>query len=135
MAETLELTVGQDRLKAMMAFVQRQVRDGHSHVRGDRRAEPRSSVVVPVKARAVNPQFKPIGPTFNLVSRDLSPKGIGLVHDYPIACDLLALQMQLNEEEINLVIRQRWIQDLGPFYYVGGEVVAKLDAFPGGEHG
>jgi len=38
--------------------------------------------------------------------------------------------MSLAGEELNVVVKLLWSKALGPFYYIGGEFVAKLVSFP-----
>jgi hypothetical protein len=78
----------------------------------------------------VDEQGSALGAPFALVTRDISPKGIGLVHSEPMDQTLLALQMYLAGEEVNLVADVQWCRALGPFYYFGGRFVKKLESFP-----
>jgi len=75
-------------------------------------------------------QSDTIGTSFMAMTRDISPGGIGLVHTEPIDHGLLALQMSLAGEKVNLVAKVRWWRALGPYYYIGGEFVSRLDSFP-----
>jgi hypothetical protein len=114
----------------LVSFVKRQLRDAHLQRDVDRRDAERRPMLVSVVAQPVDEQYRAIGKPFALVTRDISEKGIGLVHSEPIADDLLAIQMSLADEEVNVVVRLRWSKAMGPFYYLGGEFVAKLASFP-----
>jgi hypothetical protein len=114
----------------LVSFVKRRLRDAHLQRDVDRREEERHPMLVSVLAQPVDEQYRAIGEPFALVTRDISEKGIGLVHIKPIADNLLALQMSLVGEEVNVVVRLLWSKVFGPFYYIGGEFVAKLVSFP-----
>ena len=96
----------------------------------ERRSERRCLMVVPVMAQPVDEQSNATGAPFSVVTRDISPKGIGLVHSEPIDQTLLALQMTLADEEVNVVADVQWCKAFGPFYYFGGKFVKKLQSFP-----
>jgi len=115
----------------LISFVKRQIRDGTHYVGKERRWEDRHLMVVPVLAQPVDEQFNPVGEPFAVVTRDISQHGVGLVHSEPICHPMLALQMSLAGEEVNVAARVVWCESVGPFYYIGGEFVAKLTAFPG----
>lgn len=114
----------------LVSFVERQIRDARSYVGLERRSERRYLMAVPLWVQPVDGQFKAIGPPFAAVTRDISPKGIGLVHTQPIDPQLLALRMSLADEEVILAAEVVWCRPLGPFYYIGGEFFAKLESFP-----
>jgi hypothetical protein len=114
----------------LVSFVRRRLRDAHLQRDVDRREEERHPILVSVFAQPVDEQYRAIGEPFALVTRDISEKGIGLVHTEPITDNLLALHMSLAGEEVNVVVRLCWSKALGPFYYLGGEFVAKLTSLP-----
>jgi hypothetical protein len=114
----------------LVSFVERHVRDAQFYDGDERRSERRYLMVLPVTAQPVDEQYLPTGTPFAVVSRDISPKGIGLVHSEPVEHSLLALQMFIAAEEVNLVADVQWCQAYGPFYYFGGEFVKKLERFP-----
>jgi hypothetical protein len=115
---------------SLVSFVKRQLRDVHLQWDVDRREEERHLMLVSVLAQPVDEQYRALGEPFALVTRDISKKGIGLVHTEPIRDNLLAIQMSLAGEEVNVVVRLLWSKALGPFYYIGGKFVAKLVSFP-----
>lgn len=116
--------------KELVSFVERQVRDGKQYVGKEHRGEDRHLMVVPVLAQPVDEQFNAVGGPFAVVTRDISRHGVGLVYSEPIDHPMLALQMSLAGEEVNVAMRVAWCKSTGPFYYIGGEFVAKLAAFP-----
>jgi len=110
----------------LVSFVERHIRDAQPYAGKERRSEGRYLMVLPVTAQPVDEQYVAIGAPFAVVTRDISPKGIGLVHTEPIDRTLLALQMSLADEEVNLVAEVQWCRAFGPFYYIGARFVRKL---------
>jgi len=114
----------------LVSFVKRQLRDTHVPHGVDRRKEERLRILVPVLVQPMDEQYRPIETPFAVVSRDISEKGIGLVHTEPALGNLLALHFSLAGEDVNVVVRVIWSKPVGPFYYSGCGFVAKLDNFP-----
>jgi hypothetical protein len=114
----------------LVSFVERHIRNAPLYEGVERRSERRYLMVVPVVAQPVDEQGSALGTPFALVTRDISPTGIGLVHLEPMDQTLLALRMYLAGEEVNLVADVQWCRALGPFYYFGGRFVKKLESFP-----
>jgi hypothetical protein len=114
----------------LVSFVKRRLRDAPLQRNVHHREEERHPMLVSVLAQPVDEEYRAIGEPFALVTRDISEKGIGLVHTEPITETLVAIQMSLAGEEVNVVVRLLWSQALGPFYYLGGKFVAKLASFP-----
>jgi hypothetical protein len=112
---------------AMVAFVERQVRAiRRSRTEDDARDEDRFLMVFPVIVQPLSTDYEAIDEPFVVVSRDISQQGIGLVHSQRIDQRLLALNMTLAGEIVNVAVKVRWCQELGPFYYIGARFVAKL---------
>jgi len=116
--------------KELIAFAERQVRNAHRYTDFERRSEHRHFMVVPVLAVPVDEQHNPIGDPIAMVTRDVSPTGIGLIHCHSIPHGLTAFHMQIAGEEVNLIADILWSKPLGPFEYSGGQYVAKLKSFP-----
>lgn len=110
---------------ALVSFVKRQIRDAHSFEGDDRRADERHLMLVPVLVQPVDEQFRSVAEPFAVASRDISRNGIGLVHSEPIRHPLVALRMSLADEDVDAVARVVWCKALGPYYYIGCELVAK----------
>jgi len=117
-----------------VSFAKRQIRDAQFYKlfdrRIDRRSETRHSMAVPVLVQPVDEQFNPVGESFAVVTRDLSATGIGLIHSRPIDHKLLALQLQLAGEEVNVIVEVAWCKPMGPFEYLGGRFISRLERFP-----
>jgi hypothetical protein len=86
-------------------------------------------MAMPVLVQPLDEQSSEVGIPFAAMTRDISPKGIGLAHTEPIDHGLLALRMTLAGEKVNLVAEVQWCRSLGPFYYVGAKFVGKLEDF------
>ncbi len=65
-----------------------------------------------------------------MVTRDISARGFGLIHEERLNHDWLALRLSMPEDNAVLVGEVRWRKPAGPFYACGCEVIAKLDDFP-----
>lgn len=114
----------------LISFVERQVRDSQPHTWSERRIESRNLMVVPVLGRPVDDDYQPVDEPFWLVSRDISSKGIGLVHMDRFEHKLLALQMTIASEEVLVIANIEWQCGTGPFCSSGATFVAKLERFP-----
>lgn len=114
----------------LIDFAERHIRNASVYSKLERREQKRHFIVVPVVAVPVDEQFQPIGDAVALVTRDISSKGIGLVHFEPLSQGLLAIRMRLAGDEVNVVIEIGWSKPLGPFELSGGRFVAKLESFP-----
>lgn len=114
----------------LVSFVQRLVRNARAYAGVERRSARRELLVVPVQVVPVDHAFTPIGDEFTVVTRDISPHGIGLVHFERLKHRLLAMQTHLCGEEANLVGEIVWQKPLGPFELIGCRFVARLREFP-----
>ena len=116
--------------RELIAFAERQIREAQRYPGLERRSERRNLMVLPVVAQVVDDDFQPINAPFSLVTRDISPTGIGLIHIDPFEEELLALQMAIAGEKVIVVVEVMWQRSIGPFYYSGAIFVEKLDHFP-----
>jgi hypothetical protein len=116
--------------RELLSFVERQIRNAPRHTGPERRSENRYLMAVPVLVQPVDKKHNPIGDAFAAVTRDISPTAIGLVHTEEVAHRLLAIQMRLADELVNVIVELLWCEPLGPFEYLGARFVAKLDSFP-----
>jgi hypothetical protein len=114
----------------LVSFVERQIRRAPPYTGVERRMDKRHLMAMPVLVQPVDEQSNAVGVPFVAMTRDISPKGIGLVHTEPIERGRLALRMSLADEEVNLVAEVEWCRALGPFYNVGASFVSKLGEFP-----
>lgn len=114
----------------LVSFVERQLRNAQPYRGVERRSDRRFLMVVPVLVQPVDEHYHPVGDPFAAVTRDVSPKGIGLVHLEPIDHTLVALHLTLADEEVDVAAEVLWSEALGPFYYIGATFVSKLKGFP-----
>jgi len=115
----------------LVSFVRRQVTNSTIYGGGERRAEERESLVVPVLVQPVDKSLRPVGDPFTAVTRDISRSGIGLVYFERVPHCLLAIQARIAGEDVKLVVEIVWQESMGPFEYIGCVAVARLRAFPG----
>jgi hypothetical protein len=114
----------------LVAFAERQVRNVPTYAGPGRRRELRHLLVMPVIAQPVDAHFRPLAAPLAMVTRDLSKRGVCLIHEARLSHERLALRLELDEGDAILVAMVRWRRPLGPFYSCGCEIVAKLDRFP-----
>jgi len=116
--------------KELLDFAKRQMLATKLNGGIEKRSDKRELIVVTVLVQPVDDECQPIESPFHVVTRDLSPTAVGLVHLDVILHDKLALQMCLANTVVNIFGRVVWCEPLGPFYGTGVEFIAKLDTFP-----
>lgn len=126
----IQATLAPEPPAELVSFVERQIRDAQLYDGVERRSERRHLMAVPVLVQPVDAQFNATGAPFAAVTRDISQTGVGLVHEEPIDPQLLALRMCLAGEEVKLVVEVLWCRAFGPYHYVGGKPISKLESFP-----
>jgi hypothetical protein len=117
---------------SLVAFVKRQVRNAELFAGPERRADLRQLIVVPAIVQPVDAQCQPIGEPVAMVTRDITAKGVGLVHEEPLWHERVALRIdpdRLEDTEI-LIADVVWNRPLGPFCSIGCEVVARIENSP-----
>jgi hypothetical protein len=107
---------------ALLAFVQRQVSQAEPYTGQERRAEPRKLLVKPALVYPADEKFNPSGPPRIMVIRDISPRGLGLVHEEPLDCPLILVRISFPEVESLVGAVIRWSRPAGPFYATGCEI-------------
>jgi hypothetical protein len=115
--------------RALLTFVERHVRSAEPFVGEDRRTEERVLVAMPVIVQPVDQELKPIGKAQAMVVRDITRKGLGLVHDGPFPFKRIVVRLTHPEEGTLLAAEVRWNKALGPFNVLGCDVFKKLDRF------
>jgi len=116
--------------KELLDFANRQMLATKLQGGIDKRSDKRELIVVTVLVQPVDDECQPIESPFRVVTRDLSPTAVGLVHLDAILHDKLALQMCIANTVVNIFGRVVRCEPLGPSYGTGVEFIAKLDAFP-----
>ena len=127
---TAEISASLDVPVELLAFVRRMQRNSEIHPYAEKRSEEREPFVATVLAVPLDSEFNPVGNKFTVVSRDISSRGIGLVHSERLSHQLLGLQTCLAGEEVNLVAEIVWQKPMGPFEYIGCRFVSRLREFP-----
>ena len=115
--------------RALMTFVERQVSHSEPYAGAERRSDQRLLLVMPVIVQGVSEDLEPLGDPQAMVVRDLTRKGLGLVHEQPFPHTRVIVRLSYPEEGTLLAAEVQWAKPLGPFYHLGCEVVAKLDHF------
>jgi hypothetical protein len=115
--------------RALLTFVERQVCRAEAYYGDERRTEQRVMIAMPVIVQAVDEQLTPIGHPQPMVVRDVTPKGLGLVHEQPFDFERIVVRLSYPEEGTLLAAEVRWNKAMGPFYHLGCEVVKKLERF------
>jgi PilZ domain len=113
---------------SVVAFVRRQVSQAELYKGQDRRAELRHLLVRPVLVYPADEKFSPVGPSRAMVIRDVSPRGLGLVHEEPLNLGLILVRISLPEIEALVGAEVRFSRAVGPFYYFGCEIDAQFDS-------
>jgi len=115
--------------RALLTFVERQVCRAEAYFGDERRDEQRVMIAMPVIVQAVDENLAPLGEPQAMVVRDVTPKGLGLVHEEAFEHQRIVVRLSYPEEGTLLAAEVRWNKALGPFYHLGCEVVAKLQRF------
>lgn len=126
----LSSTVAPQPPAELISFVERQIRIARPYKGLERRSEKRCLMAIPVLVQPVDEQCNAVGSPFVAMTRDISSRGIGLVHTGPIEHEILALRMWLAGKEVDRVAAVVWCRALGPFYYAGANFVSKFGESP-----
>jgi len=115
----------------MAAFVdqliQRLIEEGHYYDGPDRRSEKRHVVAIPVRAIPLDDNLRPIGPAFMATTRDISRRGIALIHNEMLMCPLLAVELvDIDGKQMQAAVEVLRCRPVGPYYEIAGTFVTKL---------
>ena len=111
---------------ALLSFVKRRVAQNEAYHGKERRAEDRDLLVMPVVVQAVDEQFNPLEEAQAMVISDISPSGMGMVHERRFAHARIVVHLSYPQEGKLLAAEVRWTKPLGPFYHLGCEVLGPL---------
>ena len=111
-------------------FARRQVVNALMYKGDERRRELRHPMVVPVHMVAVDDWNRPIGDIFQVVTRDVSNFGIGVIGFEEFTGDRYAIQLSLAQTDVCMAVALTWAGEMGPFYGAAGRYIEKLDQFP-----
>ena len=109
----------------MSDLIQRLAPDNYE---GDeRRSEERTPVVAVVPAVEVDKDYQPVGAEFTVVTRNISTRGISLLHEEKISATHLAIELPGDQEpKPQVVMEIIHSRQVGDAYEIGGKFVAKM---------
>jgi hypothetical protein len=111
---------------ALFQFVKRRVAQTDAYHGEEKRGESRCLLVMPVVVQAVDAQFLPLDEAQAMVIADVSPSGLGLIHERRFIHTRIVVHLSYPEEGKLLAAEVRWTKPLGPFYHLGCEVIGPL---------
>jgi hypothetical protein len=117
---------------SLVAFVKRQVRNAQLQAGPERREELRQMIVVSAIVQPVDENHQPIGEPVAMVTRDITARGVGLVHEEPLWHERVAIRLDAEGLDVNeiLIADVVWNRPLGPFCLIGCEVTARVGNSP-----
>ncbi|MCM2369189.1 hypothetical protein [Aporhodopirellula aestuarii] len=115
----------------LVAFARRQFVNATLYKGRQRRREERFPMTVPVVGVAVDELNQPTSDPFEMITRDVGAKSIGLIHEDPMIHDRIAVHLEMGGADVDLVVVLKWRDALGPFYGSGGIYLERLERFPG----
>ncbi len=111
--------------EALAAFIQQMIGEGQMFA--NRRSTARHQLVVPVTAVPVDVGFFPIGEPFTAITRDISTKGLSLIHTRAVRCERLVVELpNRSGAAIQLVLQVARCRALGRFYEIAGPFTMRL---------
>lgn len=119
-----------DRLRLVNFFPLhlQQLPDIHEREPGiDSRRHRRRFLTVKILATKVNDDLCPVGENFEILSRDLSESGIGLLHPEPLVGKYAALIVLPDQVFAQIVIQIVRCEPLGSLYAMGAKFLHRLD--------
>ena len=118
----------------MLNFAERQVRRAAMYKPTvEKRSEPRRALAMPTIVQPLGNDRRPLGDPFAVVTRDISPRGLGLIfEDWP-EHDLFAVQLSVDGKDFCLLVKTLWHEPMGPFEYAGFRILKPLKTFPKAE--
>lgn len=115
---------------SLVAFAKRQLVNATLYKGDQRRREQRHPMMLPVLTVGVDQANAPISEPFEVITRDVAPASIGLLHAEHMPFERIAIHFELAKTNVDLVIELKWREPMGPFYGSGGVYSARLDSFP-----
>jgi hypothetical protein len=92
------------------------------------RKHPRTTRSISVSIQPLDADFQPVGDLFWVISRDISPKGMGLICHEPFSCDYV--RAGLLSEQVTVISRVCHNTSIGeayPLFLVGIEFLHDLE--------
>ena len=115
----------------MAAFVdhliRRLIEEGLYYDGPDRRSEKRHVVAIPVRAMPLDGNLRPIGTGFIATARDISRRGIAVIHNEVLTCPLLAVELaDFDGRQIQAAVEVLRCRPVGPYFEIAGTFVTKV---------
>jgi hypothetical protein len=118
---------------SLLSFVKRRVAQVEAYHGQEKRSELRCLLVMPVVVQAVDEHIQPVGEAQAMVICDVSPTGLGLVHEHPFHHSRVVVHLSYPEDGKLLAVEVRWSKPLGPFYHIGCQVIGPFTLTGGGK--
>ena len=115
----------------LLAFAQRQIRQRAYHERVDdprpeQRDEHRRVLAVPAILQPLDAELRACGAPLGAVTRDISPRGLGLILESAPQHERFAVQLEVDGQSFCLLVQTAWHHPMGPFEYVGFRILKQL---------
>jgi hypothetical protein len=108
-------------------LIERLTQEGLYHAGPDRRSEKRHAVAIKVRAMPLGENLKPIGDPFICTTRDISRRGIALVHFEDVDCPLLAVELtDVDNQSFQAAVEVLRHRPIGPYFEIAGRFVTKV---------
>lgn len=107
--------------ESLALFLQEIISEYDSYKNSIRRSEPRESVSIPVEARRLDDDGKPIGSVFHLVTRDISCGGLGMFNRERIESGPIQLKLcsPVSDMSLQIVANVEHCTPCGKYFIVG----------------
>lgn len=113
---------------AIADYVKRQIQRSKPSVVREMRAQKRFDLGEPMLLMPLDENFEPIGETVEVVARNISTGGVGVLHTRSITAKFAAVQLSMpNGSELKMIAEVLRSTPTGMFYDVGMRFVAKID--------
>ncbi len=93
----------------------------------ERRNERRRLLAIPVLVTPLDTRLHPVGPAVQMVLRDVSPKGLGLLHTASVNSAYLSVHSAGSDRQV--LVRRLRSRPVGEYFDIGGEIVTHRDLF------
>ena len=107
----------------VVSFVRRLV-DSYCPNDGERRAEPRVALRIPIVMQLLDENFQPIGDTFDAVTKDISTGGIRVLHMAPLNARFFQVDaVSQKGEHMSLLAEVKHCTPIGDHHEIGARFV------------
>lgn len=114
----------QHRPEVVFKFVKRLIEDHRTSFETERRNSSREAISLPILVQPLSASFQSAGPDFHAVTKDISPGGIGILHDEPVEAKYLQIEICARDgETMSLLVHVEHVTPRGQLYHVGARFV------------